>query len=427
MRLRRTLVFLAASAAAMTMGTDAVAAPAEPADPRDGGQRVVELPDVTGLAASAVADGSLFTGVRPERVLDTRSGLGLPQAGPVQPRGTVTLDLTGQVPVGTWAVALNLTGVAPTSSSFVTVWPAEDVRPDASSLNLRANEIRSNAVTVALGPSRQLNLYNHNGSINLVADLAGHYAPDGQTYYNTRSPQRLLDTRAGRGAIPAGGTITVDTSAALGSSGAKAVTVNLTVVNPTASTYLTAYPTGTTRPNASSINVARNTITANQVTVAVGPDRDIRLYNNSGSAHVIVDLVGDYDTGFGDAFYPTIPTRIVDTRYDGDGPLLGGYYYGWSMTADPASPEAQISAMVFNATGTGGTAATYLTLFPSGSPVPNASTLNLNAGQTASNQATTALGWEFEMGSYYGFNLYNNAGRVHAILDLAGYFAPAVP
>lgn len=426
MRLRRTLVLLAASAAAMTMATDAAAAPAKPADPRFGGERAVEMPAASGLAAKAVADGSLFTGVRPVRVLDTRSGIGLPQAGPVQPRGTITLDLSGAVPVGTWAVALNLTGVAPTSSSYVTVWPAEEGRPTASSLNLAANEIRSNAVTVALGPSRQVNLYNHNGAINLVADLAGYYAPDGQAFYNTRSPQRLLDTRSGRGAIPAGGTITVDTSAALGSSNAKAVTVNLTVVNPTASTYLTAYPTGTTRPNASSINVARNTVTANQVTVAVGPDRDIRLYNNSGSAHVIVDLVGDYDTGFGHAFYPTVPTRLIDTRDDPDGPLLGGYYYGWAMAESPSDPAAQISALVFNATGTGGTAATYLSLFPSGSPVPTASTLNLNARQTASNQATVALGWEYELGNYYGFNVYNNSGRVHVILDLAGYFAPPV-
>lgn len=424
MKLRRTLVLLTASAAAFTLGSEAMAAPAE----SDQGERRVldvELPGAAGTARAAAEDGSLFTGVSPLRVLDTRSGLGQPSAGPVPSRGTITVDLSSRVPEGTTAVVLNLTGVAPTNVSYVTVWPAEVSRPTASNLNLAANEIRSNAVTVALGPSRRLNLYNNAGSINLVADLAGYYAPGGEALYNTRSPQRVLDTRNSGGPIPAGGTINVDTSAWLPSTGARAVTINLTVVNPTSSTFLTAWPTGATRPNASSINVTRGTTTANQVTVALGADKDIRLYNNAGSAHVIVDLVGDYDTNVGDVFYPIAPTRIADTRTDGLGPLMGGYYYPMIVTEDPGSPEAQISAMVLNVTGTGGTANTYLTLFPSGSPLPNASTINLARGQTAANLSTTGLGWDSdEFGSYYGFNVYNNAGNIHVVLDWAGYFGP---
>jgi hypothetical protein len=65
-------------------------------------------------------------------------------------------------------------------------------------------------------------------------------------------------------------------------------------------------------------------------------------------------------------------------------------------------------------------------LFRSGYPLPGGSTINLAEGQTASNLATTALGWDAdEIGPYYGFNVYNHSGDIHVALDWAGYFAPA--
>lgn len=416
MNLRRFLVLCAASMAVFTMGGEAMAAPTVPAGPDRGSPRALELE--LPQARTAAVDGSRFTPRSPLRVLDTRSSGAVPQ------RGTITLDLSGRVPEATTAVVLNLTGVSPTLASYVTVWPAEASRPTVSNLNLAAREIRSNAVTVALGPSRQLKLYNHNGSINLVADLAGHYATDGQAAYNTRAPKRILDTRSSGRPIPAGGTITVNTAAALGSSGAKAVTINLTVVNPTVTTYLTAFPTGVSRPNASSISVARGTVTANQVTVAVGAtDRNIRIYNNSGNAHVLVDVVGHYDINGGDEFYPIVPIRAFDSRSNGLGKLRGGYYYPIAVTDDPYSEQAKMTSLVFNVTGTGGTAATYLTVYPIASPWPNASTVNLAARQTAGNTTTTGLGWESDaQGLYYGFNVYNHAGYIDVVLDWAGYF-----
>jgi hypothetical protein len=414
MNLRRTLVLLTVSAAAFTMSS---AAQADPAVSDDGPRRVIDL-DLPSAEMSAAAGGSLFTTVSPTRVLDTRSGAAVPGGG------AISVDLSSRVPEGTTAVVLNLTGVAPTSATYVTVWPAEVTRPGVSNVNIVANETRANAVTVALGPSRTLNLYNAVGRIHLLADLSGYYAPQGEALYNARAPQRVLDTRNGGGPIPAGGTINVDTSRFLPSNGAKAITINLTVVSPTATTFVTAYRNGVTRPAVSSINAARGAVIANQVTVALGADKDIRLYNSAGNAHVIVDLVGDYDTTFGDSFYPVSPTRVVDTR-TGLGALPGGYYFSFAVTEDPNSPEAQISAMVLNVTGTGGTAATYLTLYPSGSAVPDASTINLNARQSAANLATTALGWDTdELGTYYGFNVFNAVGSIHVVLDYAGYFAP---
>jgi len=413
MNLRRTLVLLTVSAAAFTMSSTAQA---DPAESDNGPRRVIDI-DLPGAAGmSAAAGGSLFTTVSPTRVLDTRSGAAVPGGG------AITVDLSARVPEGTTAVVLNLTGVAPTNATYVTAWPAEESRPGVSNVNLVANETRANAVTVALGPSRRLNLYNAVGRIHLLADLSGYYASQGEGLYNARAPQRVLDTRNGGGPIPAGGSINVDTSRFLPSTGAKAITINLTVVSPTATTFVTAYRNGVTRPAVSSINAARGAVIANQVTVALGTDKDIRLYNSAGNAHVIVDLVGDYDTTVGDSFYPVSPRRIVDTRTNGFGPLPGGYYDAFGLTSDPTSPDAQISAMVLNVTGTGGTTATYLTLYPSSSAVPGASTINLSARESAANLATTALGWDAD--GYYGFNVYNAAGSIHYVLDYAGFFAP---
>jgi hypothetical protein len=59
--------------------------------------------------------------------------------------------LPAQVPDEATAVVLNVTGVSPTAGTFLTLWPSSAARPEASNLNLRAGEVRANAVTVALG------------------------------------------------------------------------------------------------------------------------------------------------------------------------------------------------------------------------------------------------------------------------------------
>ena len=413
MTLRRTVVLLTALAAAFGMTTGAAAAPPEP---DQGARRVLDLSGADGVGG---VSGSKFTAVSPVRVLDTRTGLGVPSA-PVPAGGTITVDLSARVPEGTTAVMLNLTGVAPTSGTYVAVWPAESPRPTVSNLNLAAGETRANAVTVALGASRSLSMFNNAGSIDLVADLSGYYSPEGEAWHNTSSQRRLLDTRESASPIPAGGTITVDTSSPLPFTGAVAVTVNLTVVNPTATTYVTAFPEGVPRPTASSVNATRGTVTANQVTVRFVGGGNIKLYNHTGNAHVTVDMVAWYDTSefMGSLFYPATPTRVVDTRTDGGGPLRGGRSYPVVVAEDPA--DAHISAMVLNVTGIDGTTSTYLTLYPSGSAAPAASTINLAAGQTASNLATTALGWGSD--DDYGFTIYNKSGDIHVALDVAGYF-----
>ena len=136
------------------------------------------LVDVTGYYTGATA--ASFTHLDsevsgPPRVLDTRAGTGA--TGPVGSNSHITLDLAGVVPPTTTAVVLNVTGVDVTDNTYVTVWPDGGGQPGVSSLNLAPGETAANLVTVGISSSGKVDLYNHVGTIDLVADLAGYFAP----------------------------------------------------------------------------------------------------------------------------------------------------------------------------------------------------------------------------------------------------------
>ena len=81
-----------------------------------------------------------------------------------------------------------------------------------------------------------------------------------------------------------------------------AVAVHVTSVNPTALMFLTAYPTGTARPTAASKNYGPTALgpfghaglTNNLLIVKVGDNGQINLYNNAGTADLVIDIVGYY-------------------------------------------------------------------------------------------------------------------------------------
>jgi len=125
----------------------------------------------------AVSPSAGFTAIYPERFLDSRTSI--LTFGPIQPNGTTTLDLSNLVPVGTTAVVFNLTGTNATADTYVSVWPDGQPRPATSNLNLRPGEVTANLVTVQVSAARRIDLYNLTGTVDVVGDLAGYYAPAG--------------------------------------------------------------------------------------------------------------------------------------------------------------------------------------------------------------------------------------------------------
>jgi uncharacterized protein YvpB len=261
---------------------------------------VIDVEGWYGPSSTETRDG-LYNALTPSRLLDTRFGTGT--GGRVAPLGqdqTLTLQVTGRggVPAsGVSAVVLNVTATDPSSNSYLTVFPAGGGVPVASNLNFVAGETVPNRVVVPVGSNGAVNIFNGFGQVNVVADVGGWFTDAttavGGSRFLALAPQRVLDTRSGFGAFPPGGTATT-TLADPASMGITAVVMNATVTNTTAWSYLIAWPDNAGRPLSSDLNYADHRTVPNLVVVKLGSDGGINLYNASGFANVILDLVGYY-------------------------------------------------------------------------------------------------------------------------------------
>ncbi|MFE9467404.1 hypothetical protein ACFYNW_27765 [Streptomyces virginiae] len=254
------------------------------------------IADVSGYY-SADAGAATYTAAGPARLLDTRAAMGRAGTTPVPARGEMTLQVAGRGGVpqsGVRAVVLNVTGTDAADGGHLTVWPSGGERPTSSSLNWTAGQTVPNHVVVPLGADGTVKLFNASwGTVHLIADVFGYYSGDqAGAAFHTAGPQRMLDTRT-TGAVPARGSTVLDLSGSRELARARAVVLNVTVTDPKSDGHLTAWPSGTTRPDSSNLNWTTGRTVANQVTVPVGADGKVEIANLGwGSAHVIGDLFG---------------------------------------------------------------------------------------------------------------------------------------
>jgi len=277
--------------------------------------------DVAGyVTAEADAPGpaGFFNPVAPARVLDTRSAIGAPTA-PVTAGHQVDVQLTGVwgVPTsGVAAVVLYVTVTGPTAPSFLTVFPTGATPPAVSNLNFVSGQTVPNRVIVKVGSGGKVSFYNAAGQVNVIADVGGWFSdasPGGTgAGFNSLTPTRILDTRNGTGGFnaPLGQNpiaLTVSGVAGIPGSGPTpptALVLNVTVANPTAASFLTLWPDGSSRPNASDLNFLPGQTTSNLVVVKVSPQVDLghafqkvwklAIFNAAGTTDVIIDVVGWY-------------------------------------------------------------------------------------------------------------------------------------
>ena len=357
-----------------------------------------------------------YTAAPPFRLLDTRSGAGALKGG-----SSLTLDVStgfyksdgSRTGLSPEAVVLNVTATKATADTFVTLWPSGQTRPTVSSLNVKAGRTVANLVTVPVGADGKVRLYNHAGQSDVIVDFVGSYQRNTGDQFAATAPTRLSDTTLAGGAIR---TIKV-TGAAGVPVGASAVVVNLTAASPTAGGFLTAYPHGSTPPTVSSLNFAAGQTVANQAIVPIGVDGSIDVYNLTGTTRVVVDVVGYYRYGSKGWFTPTVPVRLIDTRYDGaKAPLGAGATLGLPVGGTHGVP-ADATTAVLNVTAVQPTTAGYLTVWPHGAGRPATSNLNFGAGQTVPNHVTAQLG------AGGAVDVYNFSGSTHVIADLAGWFS----
>lgn len=365
-----------------------------------------------------------YVAIVPQRVYDSRNGIGGGRRVPVGPGERVTIPISGVGAIpssGVISVVLNATVTAATSDSYITVWPTGRAQPSTSNLNPRPGRTVPNMVVVPLGADGTVSLFNERGNGHVIIDAVGYCTQTSIDRLVALSPSRILDTRTGVGAatgkLGAASVIDLKVTGVGGvpSDGVSSVVLNVTATSPDRESYLTLWPSGSERPNASSLNMMPGQTVPNLVFATVGAQGKVSIFNAAGTTHVIADVLGYFGPNGRDRFASVQPYRVLDTRSG-----LGAW---GPVTRRPVSLSvpglpANATALLLNVTATDITNDTYVTVWPSAERQPDTSNLNVRSGETVANSVLCKLG------SDGGIQLANAFGSAHLIADVIGYFMP---
>jgi len=363
-----------------------------------------------------------FVGVTPARLYDSRTGRKLPLGAGTT--GEVQVLGAGGVPAsGVTAVALNVTATGGTTASNFTVWPTGDAQPGLPNLLSPAGRSVPNLVIVKVGVGGRVNVINDQGTTNCVVDVVGYFRTTTATRLQPVSPFRALDTRYGTGGrlgqIGANSSYDVTVRGVGGvPAGADSVVVNVTAVAPTANSWLTVWPSGQTRPLASSLNYVAGQVVPNLVIAKIGSNGKISVYNSTGAVHVIVDILGYLATGSPGRHFPLQAAMLLDTRPEqgGSGPVGPTSTTQLQVLGVGGVPASGVSAVALNIAAIGPSADTYLTAWPGGETRPTTSNLNPRKNTDVANLAILKVGANGKI------QLYNQSGSTNLLVDVVGYF-----
>jgi hypothetical protein len=232
----------------------------------------------------------------------------------------------------------------------------------------------------------------------------------------TRDVQVTGNLDCGRGAV----TIPAD---------AAAVALTLTATNQEGGGFLTAFPTGVTRPDTSNLNLppAVRDI-SNSVAVAVGTGGKVSIYNSDpgNRTDIIVDIVGYWQPDSGGFINAVDPGRVFDTR-NAFGTTATKLGPGESRTIQVTGAMSHLggrevvpagaTGAILNVTATNATTGGFLTVYPTNAAVPDASSVNFPAGKNVPNLVFATLDTNGAV------NVRNALGETDVVVDVMGYVA----
>jgi hypothetical protein len=196
--------------------------------------------------------------------------------------------------------------------------------PLASTLNSLDGRIKSNAAIVPAGTGGAVSVFASD-TTNVILDINGYFVPatdpTALAFYPI-TPCRIADTRTAT--APLGGpslgggqsrTFPILSSACNLPATAQAYSLNFAVVpggHPLG--YLTAWPTGQTKPVVASLNAPTGTVVANAAIVKAGTNGSIDIFA-SDATNLVIDING---------YFAPMDTRgVVAVR--GDALPCGGH------------------------------------------------------------------------------------------------------
>ncbi len=394
--------------------------------------------DVNCAKGSSLLVGSSFSPLVPARILETRPGEtptvdGLFYGGGLT-AGSGVLELQvggrGGVPANAGAVVLNITATGAPVGGYVTAYPCDAPRPTASNVNYAAGQTVPNLVIAKLSANGKVCLFTLTPT-HLIADVNGYLFAGSS--YAALSPARIAETRVGLpptvdglfsgiGPIGAGQILELQVGGRGGvAADAASAVMNIAVAGPAAPGYLTIYPCGAPRPNASSLNYVAGQTSANLVNAKVGTGGKVCIYSLSAT-DLVVDVNGFYRAGT--TYVPLSPARVLETRageiptvdgqFSGTGPLGTGQTLELKVT-DRAGVPANAATVLLNVAVTGSSVAGFLTVWPCGEARPTASNLNYTAGGTIPNLVIVKVGVGGKVCLFA-------SSTTHVIADLNGFY-----
>lgn len=253
-------------------------------------------------------------------------------------------------------------------------------------------------------------------------------------------PTRILDTRTGLGARKAhvgqGKVVSLKVNGVAGITGATSVLLNVTATWSTGDGSITAYRSGGARPGSTSLTYRKGHATGNLVSVPVGADGKVNLFNSAGWVDMTADVEGYTtlkpgpaggavlmdDTSVWGEFRPVMDTTGGPLKL----PKLGKLTAGKALTFTATLPnvnntsyiEYQATAVVLQVTASHATAGTFVTAYKPGSKVPSATELSIGPGETRS--ATIVV----PVDSKGRVSLYTHAGSVDVKASMEAFYLP---
>jgi hypothetical protein len=137
------------------------------------------------LANATISAGerNVFVPIVPCRIADTRPAPSTVGARdfPLPKDDEFRIQVRGKngncdIAAGATSVVLNVTALDSKSAGFLTVWPAENLRPNTSNLNFSGGQAPvPNAVTVKIDSAGAIKIYSSADSVNVIVDVVGYY------------------------------------------------------------------------------------------------------------------------------------------------------------------------------------------------------------------------------------------------------------
>ena len=375
------------------------------------------LTPVTGQPPTTGPAG--YVPIPPVRILDTRGRLGGGTGLPLSAGGRVDVPVlgVGAIPrAGVAAVAVELTALCPTTTTWIFAWASGSPRPAGGALAV-SPPVRSTRSVVKLGVGGRISVAVDSPSVttDLVIEAVGYLPTGGESVFHpvndwhTDVTMRPAETRSLDLPTLTGGVVPP---------AATAVAVNLTAAAPTLDGYLRAWPAGTGAPSTVSLAYSPGTSQSALQLAALGATGGLQLNNDGlGAVGVGIDVTG----WFGPASTPggapllMLPqTRVADVR------LTGAAASTVALTGTTTGVPAGATVALLRVAGisTGAAGAEVLVYPDAAHLTPGARFFATAANRWTSNIALVQVAADGTV------QLATQTGATHLVVDVLGYAVP---